>query len=139
MSIITVLPNGPSFVSPAFQIDESRRSKTSQNSSQKPSARQHSRLEKFDPDRWLRPSSSSDDDKVTFDPTAGPQMAFGWGARGCFGKRLAYLELRIIFTLLIWNFEFGDVPANLSSWEAIDAGISHKPKQCFVRPRKIGY
>lgn len=129
-----MLPNGPSFIAPPFEVDESRRSRTAQ----KPYSRQpHTHLEKFDPDRWLAPApSDGDDKKVVFDPTAGPQMAFGWGARGCFGKRLAYLELKIIFTLLLWSFEFGEVPAHLSSWEAVDAGISHKPKQCFVRARR---
>ncbi|ROV86829.1 hypothetical protein VMCG_10916 [Cytospora schulzeri] len=144
-STVFMLPNGPSFVEPAFEIDEGRRSKTSQAQapSEKHSARNHTDLDKFEPDRWLVASPSSgdsqDEDRRIFDPTAGPQMAFGWGVRGCFGKRLAYLELRIMLTMLVWNFEFGHVRPGLSGWEAVDAGISHKPMQCFVRPRKARY
>jgi cytochrome P450 len=40
-----------------------------------------------------------------FDPSAKPVLAFGLGLRGCFGKRLAYVEIRILITLIIWNFE----------------------------------
>ena len=95
----------------------------------------------FVPERWLVPvrggrneADGEADTEVEFDPAAGPSLPFGLGVRGCFGRRLAYMELRILFTLIVWNFELQLCPAELSSYRAID-GLTHKPQQCFLRLR----
>ena len=52
------------------------------------------------------------------------------------GRKLAYLEMRITFTLLVWNFELHGCGPVLSS---------HKPRQvllltpdkCYVRPKVL--
>jgi cytochrome P450 len=66
-----------------------------------------------------------------FDASAGPHMAFGAGLRGCFGKKLAYLELRLAIVLILWHFELGEVKGEYASFEAIDQ-LTHAPVVCYV-------
>lgn len=87
--------------------------------------------EKFMPERWLR---KDDDGKVVYDAQAGPMLAFSLGLRGCFGRRLAYLTMRIMFTMLIWHFELEAVPSELDSWRAKQV-LTRKPTQCYVKLR----
>lgn len=90
-------------------------------------------VEAFKPERWLKTNENGID---VFNPFAGPVMQFGGGVRGCFGKKLAYLELRTLLVLLIWRFELLHVPEHLAGMGAIDA-ITHKPKKCYVRLREL--
>ena len=83
----------------------------------------------FNPDRWLK--TEVDGSKV-FDATLGPQMGFGAGPRGCFGRKLAYLEVRLAIVLLLWHFELQKVPEPLNSYEAIEV-LTHGPVHCYVR------
>lgn len=57
---------------------------------------------KFVPERWLqsnRTSQFATDKKNTLQP-------FSYDPRNCIGKNLAYAELRLILSRLIWNFDF---------------------------------
>ncbi|KAL2797387.1 cytochrome P450 monooxygenase [Aspergillus keveii] len=136
---VFMLSNGASFFAPSFDINESARSKTSQAS----------RARKFDesgdmaaflPERWLVPGSAcgANDGAWGFDAMAVPQLVFGLGTRGCYGRRFAYLEMRVLVTLIVWHFELLGVPEGLASWAAVD-GLSHQPRECFVRLREIEY
>lgn len=63
----------------------------------------------FKPERWLKVNNSpmtgrGEFDNVEYDCTAGPVLTSGAGPRGCFGKRLAYLEMMIIIVVLVWDF-----------------------------------
>ncbi|KAK4684370.1 hypothetical protein P7C73_g5809, partial [Tremellales sp. Uapishka_1] len=80
----------------------------------------------FDPERWL-------DAQGRFDSLAGPSLPFSLGQRGCFGKNLALLELRLFMAQLNQQFFFGAVPENQNSMEAFETVARH-PVQCFVRP-----
>lgn len=93
--------------------------------------------EKFIPERWLKKGDGhGDDDKVlVYDAQAGPMLSFSLGLRGCFGRRLAYLTMRILFTMLFWNFELEAVPEALDTWKAVQI-LTRKPRQCFVRLRE---
>ena len=106
----------------------------------------------FRPERWL---SISESDETSFNPNAGPTHAFGTGPRGCYGIKQAYMQLKIFFILVIWNFELLQPPAALSSFAVLgtyrpsnveilanfvlsrnkDAGIRH-PQQCYLRLRE---
>lgn len=89
--------------------------------------------DKFLPERWL---IEDEDGKVVYDPQAGPFLSFSLGMRGCFGIRLAYLTLRMLFTMLIWNFELESVPEELDSWKAVQI-LTRKPVQCYVRLAEV--
>ncbi|KAI4594425.1 hypothetical protein KJ359_008213 [Pestalotiopsis sp. 9143b] len=142
-TVVLCSGRGASMLEPGFEIDESKRSETSRlaKSDNRIRAWDDHEIGAFKPERWLVPVESeaaggeTTATKSQFDSTAGPQLAFGLGLRSCFGKRLAYLELRILLTMIIWNFELLPTPEELAGVAAI-AGITYKPRQCFVRLRK---
>ena len=122
---------GPSIDEPAFAVNENSRSESSQKhvhdtpndwtSSKYPGA-------DFHPERWLQDGA--------FNSKAGPFLTFSTGNRDCWGKRLAYLQLKLVTTLLIWNFEFLSVPESMSGREAVDI-LNAKPRTCVVRLRNL--
>jgi cytochrome P450 len=122
-----------------FDVDEKRRSVTSQAAQAKrwrggfdgPSGQD---LELFEPRRWLALDPATK--KEVFDAYALPSLTFGGGFRGCFGKRLAMLELRIIISTLMLNFEFLPLPEQMSSMEA-EEEVFRKPKTAFVKLRAL--
>lgn len=125
-----MMANGPSFMSPGFEIDKSRRSPSSQaNKENSGNQWETTDMGAFEPNRWL-----SRDEKAAevYNPQAGPQLAFGLGPRSCFGKKLAYVEMRIMVVLILWHFELKKPPPELSGHEAVDT-LTRKPIQCFVR------
>ncbi|KAI1798530.1 cytochrome P450 [Daldinia bambusicola] len=86
-------------------------------------------LDKYIPERWLKIDG---DGKETFDPNTLIHNAFGGGVRGCFGKRLAMLELRIMLALIVMSFKFLPVPAEFNSFQAIEL-LLRAPRQCYVK------
>lgn len=124
--------NGPSVFSPAFPITDSLRSASGRGAKNRVGAWNADDITEFKPERWL----VEEDGKKVFDAAAGPLLAFGLGPRGCYGRRLAYLELRLVLLLIIWNFELEKCPVKLSGYEAVDK-LTHTPQQCFVRLRKV--
>lgn len=127
---------GPSYDEPAFEVDENRRSKSSQaHKDETPADWTASGFApaEFHPERWLQKDS---DGKTVFDIKNGPTLGFGAGTRECWGKRLAYHELKLISTLLVWNFEFLPLPPDLVDEDVVDFFVA-KPKRCFVRLRAV--
>jgi cytochrome P450 len=90
-------------------------------------------IELFRPERWLTKDENGND---VYDSQAGPMLAFGGGMRGCFGRRLAYVQLKLLVTMLVWHFEFLACPEELSSYARIE-GLTQKPKQCYIRAQKV--
>ena len=68
----------------------------------------------FSPERWL--GGNSTDNLEASQP-------FLLGTRGCMGRNLAWIELRILITKLIWLFDFELVPGQ-SGWEGSN--------KCFI-------
>ncbi|KXH52171.1 cytochrome P450 monooxygenase [Colletotrichum nymphaeae SA-01] len=128
---------GNSLLKPAFDIPDALRSKTALDASSRVRSWEASPypVEDFKPERWLV-KSDKNPKQMVYDATAGPQMAFGLGPRACFGRRLAYLELRMFTTMLIWNFDFLPCPPDLSDYRGYD-GLTVKPRQCYVKLSKI--
>ncbi|KAK3985132.1 cytochrome P450 3A24 [Cladorrhinum sp. PSN332] len=92
-------------------VDESKRSESSRAAVEKkgdgfkgPAGRD---LGDFVPRRWL---VKGEDRKETFNAYALPSLALGGGYRGCFGRKLAMMEMRIMVVLLILTFEFSELP-----------------------------
>ncbi|OQE42360.1 hypothetical protein PENCOP_c004G07675 [Penicillium coprophilum] len=124
-----LLGNGPDFIEPPIgKIPEDRRSKSCQEMNGRVGSWDPADSNLFQPERWI----AKKDGKESFDSTLGPHLIFGLGPRGCFGRRMAYLELKIVLVLLLWNFELQSVPATLSSYQAVDK-LSHQPRQCYLR------
>ncbi|RAH84590.1 cytochrome P450 [Aspergillus japonicus CBS 114.51] len=146
---VWALSSGPGFTSPAWPIPADKRSSalsrtTMATPTTKPS---HTRqtpstewvgddLDRFVPERWLV-APAGDDGPTTFDPNAGPTLAFGAGLRGCFGRPLAQLQLRMTLALLVWQFELRPCPEALATYAAVD-GLFRQPKHCYVVLGRLG-
>ncbi|PQE20304.1 hypothetical protein CJF30_00001610 [Rutstroemia sp. NJR-2017a BBW] len=85
----------------------------------------------FKPERWLGDSMYSNDKRNTFQP-------FSNGPRNCLGKSLAYAELRLIISHILWNFDLELMPES-KDWHAVQKTWSlwQKP-DLYIRfiPRK---
>ncbi|KAK4206101.1 cytochrome P450 [Rhypophila decipiens] len=91
-------------------------------------------IHEFKPERWLKKDGEG---KEVFDPLAGPTLAFGLGPRGCFGKRLALVSLRMQFALIIWHFELlGGMPEKMCHFRAVQK-FAREPEVCFVRLKRV--
>ncbi|KAJ7152702.1 cytochrome P450 [Mycena crocata] len=84
-------------------------------------------VHEFKPERWLRPEDGS------FNAAAGPWIPFSVGFRGCFGQKLAVLELRLFLAIVQANFFFEAVPEEMNSWKSIEV-VTNRPVECYVRP-----
>lgn len=122
---------GPSIDEPAFTVDENIRSESSRkHAHDTPNDWTGSAYpgSEFHPERWLKDG--------VFNSKAGPFLTFSTGNRDCWGKRLAYLQLKLVTTLLVWNFEFMSLPKGMCGREAVDV-LNAKPKDCFVQLRNL--
>ena len=129
---VTTLANGPDFFGPGFDIDESLRSKTSQEAfleGKAPGNWPEQDRAAFKPERWL---ATDETGKQVFNKLAGLNLTFGLGTRGCFGKRFAYIEMRLFVCLLVWNFVFEPIDGELASKRFVDK-LTRIPNQCNVR------
>lgn len=92
---VLIALRSPSITQAPFAIEESLRSDSS---------RSHDHVrgswdddpEAFIPERWLK----YEGDTMAFDSQSGPFLSFSTRARGCFGRRLAYLQLKVVMVLL---------------------------------------
>ncbi|KAI0193380.1 cytochrome P450 [Xylaria flabelliformis] len=95
-------------------------------------------LDSFRPERWLVTDERSirkgpnGERTLQFDGSTYPQLAFGMGIRACWGRKLAILEQRIFTCMMVWKFNFLEVPKALSTHEA-SYDISYRAKQGYVR------
>ncbi|KAI9705238.1 MAG: hypothetical protein M1820_005236 [Bogoriella megaspora] len=127
-------PNmGPCFKAPAIPVDENKRSASSRERKGKVGEWDTNDIEDFKPERWLKEDEKGE---VRFDINAGPNMPFSAGIRGCFGKRLAYAEAKLLLTLIVLNFDLRPVPPELGSYDA-DVMFTRTPQQCYVRLGEI--
>lgn len=132
---VLIANQGASFTEPAFGIAEALRSPSCQTAAKErgPRAWDAEGMGRFQPERWLVRTEIGGE---AFDSSAGPTIPFGLGLRGCFGRRLAYMELKLLVTLLVWTFEFLPCPEELSSYENIE-GLTRKPVQCYINLKVI--
>ncbi|KAL8645431.1 MAG: hypothetical protein Q9226_007305, partial [Calogaya cf. arnoldii] len=95
--------NGPGFLSPSLPVDGSKRSSTSLEAKINATWDETLDLTIFNPERWLVRKNTGDGlsaDEVDFDGAAGPQLVFGLGRRACWGRRLAYMEMKVMIAML---------------------------------------
>jgi cytochrome P450 len=130
------LANGPDYLSPGYPIDQADRSESSKATHGRQVGKwsgDAAAMSSFDPERWLVVDETGE---KNFDATAGPLLGFGLGPRGCYGRRLAYLELRLLLVMILWNFELQKCPEKLSGYDRVDK-LTSKPKQTFVKLAKV--
>lgn len=100
------------------------------------------------PERWLVTDEKCE---VSYNAKAGPFQAFGAGLRGCYGKsfnpirlslltfctgrKLAELNLRAFFTLIMWEYKVLPPPDAYRSYLGLDKAM-HQPQQCYLRLEK---
>ncbi|KAG5962300.1 hypothetical protein E4U58_003935 [Claviceps cyperi] len=135
---VFLMVGGPSITEPAMRIANEARSPSSLAHSQRMPSWDDDEVAEFKPERWLKTSGdkigtdAGEFDNIEYDCNAGPMLSFGAGSRGCFGKRLAYLEMRIMITLLVWNFTFEKCALDLSSYAERDE-FTTIPSRCYVK------
>ncbi|KAK4499232.1 hypothetical protein PRZ48_009745 [Zasmidium cellare] len=89
-------------------------------------------LQNFRPERYM-PSKPGGEH---LDLMAGPHITFGGGTRGCFGKKMAYLNMKILLAIILWNFELLPLPQELSGLESVEANTV-TPQRVPVRLRPL--
>ncbi|KAG6039833.1 hypothetical protein E4U41_002036 [Claviceps citrina] len=128
---------GPSVTEPAMPAAHGARSPSSQAHSQRLPSWAEDEVTHFKPERWLKMRDSTrtgvdEFDNLEHDCNAGPMLTFGAGPRGCFGKRLAHLEMKIMIALLVWNFSFQKCAEHLSIYVEHDE-LTCMPARCYVK------
>lgn len=135
---VFMMTNGPGYKAPNTVnegiIEHMRSDSSRTNKERAVPLWEDSDITVFKPERWIKTDEKGVE---TFDVHAGPTLQFGGGLRGCFGKKMAYLEMRIFVALLVWSFDLGVVPEKLRGFEAFDS-LTHKPKQCYVVLKEAG-
>ncbi|KAM0347308.1 hypothetical protein ACHAPU_004827 [Fusarium lateritium] len=134
---VAFLSNGPSILSPPIPYEDSRSSEWVRSRKPKQPLEKDFDYAGFVPERWLKVTTGPDgEEEVTFDSQAFPIQAFGSGPRGCFGRRMSYLEMKIFFTLVIWTFEFLPLPTSVATPKAVSS-LTRNPDRVFVKPRRV--
>jgi len=135
---IFFITSAAGFMEPAFAVREDQRAETARRASGRCGAWDPADIGEYVPQRWLRSvdDGAGSSARHEFDPRAGPHLAFGAGPRSCFGRKLAYLEMRIAITMLLWRFEYLELPTKHNSFETVDA-FTLQPENCYVKLRTL--
>ncbi|KAF9769228.1 hypothetical protein IL306_013362 [Fusarium sp. DS 682] len=134
---VVFLSNGPSILSPPIPYDEERSSEWVRSRKQKQPLSQDYDYKNFKPERWLKTTTGPDGtEEVVYDSQAFPIQAFGLGPRGCFGRRMSYLEMKIFYTLVIWTFELLPLPVDVATPKPVSS-LTRNPDRVFIKPRKV--
>ncbi|KZT11776.1 cytochrome P450 [Laetiporus sulphureus 93-53] len=82
--------------------------------------------DEFIPERWLEPEGTTERNQLFF--------AFGAGGRGCIGKHLALLEMKMLLREVYSAYRTNVAPEMKASMEQDDQFISSRPKDqtCLV-------
>lgn len=136
---VWMLCNGPGFHSPSFDAAVAQRGPSTETDFSKDWDETRDMFT-FEPERWLRKkksasSTTTEDNAVEFNANAAPQAAFGLGLRGCWGRKLAYIELRMLVALVVWHFDLLPVTPALNNTTATWSVI-HRSDACYVRLRR---
>lgn len=134
VTAVCLVGNGPGYLKPAsiVDVDDSMRGAGARMDGGKmlSGSWDDGDLGEFKPERWLKINKETG--KEEFEPLAGPTLAFGLGPRGCYGKRLGMMALRIHFVMILWWFKLEKCPEELSGYEGVQK-FAREPRSCFVR------
>jgi cytochrome P450 len=129
---VFLMANGAGYLEPNMLVDDASRSPGARRTNGKALSGvwEDNSVHEFKPERWL--TVDPDSHKQTFNPMAGPTLAFGLGPRGCFGRKLALATLRIQFAMTVWHFHLKQTPNSLSSYDSVQR-FAREPTHCYVR------
>ncbi|KAI8652321.1 hypothetical protein NCS57_01295600 [Fusarium keratoplasticum] len=135
---VGMMASGPGMLTPSIEVDYSKRSANSKAHREKVPPFDNSNITEFLPERWLRTQKTeSGEEETIFDPNGGPAQAFGLGPRGCFGKKMAYIELRIFFTIIFWEFKMNPIKPELRKQDE-SVTLTRSPKYVYLSLEKTG-
>lgn len=91
----------------------------------------------FDPSRWLSASSESSSNsnsssKINHPSTISAFNPFSLGPRNCLGRNLAYLEMQLILTHLLWAFDL-EAEGKVGEWNEQKSWILWEKRPLMVR------
>ncbi|CAJ0546731.1 Ff.00g013580.m01.CDS01 [Fusarium sp. VM40] len=131
------LANGPGIMMPSIPVNSGKRSAAARTHMYKTDLLDEADISEFLPERWLTTKTTdAGDEETVFDPSKCPSQAFGLGPRGCFGKKLAYMEIRIFLTLLFWEHKLEPIPPELATDDEM-ISLTRTPKNVYVKLAKV--
>lgn len=134
---IGFLGNGPGVMMPSIPVDSAKRSEAVRAHMHKTDLFDNADISEFVPERWLTTKTTERrDDETVFDPSKCPSQAFGLGPRGCFGKKLAYMEIRTFLTLVFWDFKLEPVKPVLAADDEM-ISLTRTPKNVYIKLTKM--
>ncbi|TDZ71621.1 Cytochrome P450 monooxygenase TRI13 [Colletotrichum trifolii] len=132
-TVVFVVWNQASYTEPGLPVDVDLRSPAARAAmSGKASGPEDSKFSTADyvPERYL--VRSGDGTRQVFDPSRGRNMIFSMGPRGCYGRKLAYVQMRMLVVLVLWSFQLEELPQELNTVGAYDK-LTREPYDCCVR------
>ncbi|KAG4261410.1 hypothetical protein FPRO03_11961 [Fusarium proliferatum] len=131
------LGNGPGVMMPSIPVNTEKRSEAALAHMERTQLFDEQDLAQFVPERWLTTTVKGEGEEETvFDPQKRPSQAFGLGPRGCFGKKLAYIEIKIFLTLFFWTFKLEPIKPELATEDEMLA-LTRSPKNVYVKLAKV--
>ena len=73
----------------------------------------------FTPERWL-PESIDNPSSLYYKDQRHAVQVFSLGPRNCIGKNLAWAELRLILSRMLWNFDIGAIRGSDGAEKIVD-------------------
>lgn len=68
------------------------------------------------PERWL-PSASTDPNSPFYNDNLRAVQPFSMGVRNCIGQNLAWAQMRLIMSKMMWNFDFERINGKTVRWD----------------------
>ncbi|GAB0146748.1 hypothetical protein EsHS_00007138 [Epichloe bromicola] len=134
---IGFLGNGPGVMMLSIPVDSAKRSEAVRAHMHKTDLFDSADISEFVSERWLTTKTTERrDDEMVFDPSKCPSQAFGLGPRGCFGKKLAYMEIRTFLTLVFWEFKLEPVKPELAADDEM-ISLTRTPKNVYIKLTKM--
>jgi len=85
----------------------------------------------FVPERWMGVERYADDERSAFQP-------FSVGPRDCLGKNMAYHEMRLLLSKVIYNFDFQLGPDSDRDWFEQESYTLWQKKPLMIKVKSVG-
>lgn len=83
--------------------------------------------DRFAPHRWIDAEGTSQSPSDTSEM----DLAFGVGSRDCIGRYLAWMQMRVILSRLLWNFDIA--PISNMEWDKQKTYIMWEKKPFWIQ------